>query len=63
VSESRNKELLGAVTLMATMIPDIVFLTGIKSGSQACTLNNIYVGRSRGRFLLYIFHEEWFSFG
>jgi len=48
---------------MATMIPDIVFLTGIKSGSQACTLNNIYVGRSRGRFLLYIFHEEWFSFG
>jgi superfamily I DNA/RNA helicase len=41
---------------------DIVFLTGIKAGSQACTLNDIYVGSSRGRFLLYIFHEAGYQF-
>ncbi len=41
---------------------DIVFLTGIKSGSQACTPNDIYVGSSRARFLLYVFHEDGFSF-
>jgi len=41
---------------------DIVFLTGIRTGSQACTPNDIYVSSSRGRFLLYVFHEEGFSF-
>jgi hypothetical protein len=41
---------------------DIVFLTGIRAGSQACTLNDIYVGSSRGRFLLYIFHEAGYQF-
>jgi superfamily I DNA/RNA helicase len=28
---------------------DIVFLTGIKVGSKACTLNDIYVGSFHGR--------------
>ena len=42
---------------------DIVFLTGIRAGSQACTLNDIYVGSSRERFLLYIFHEAGYRFG
>ncbi len=41
---------------------DIVFLTGVRSGSKACTLEDIYVGSSRARFLLYVFHEEGFSF-
>jgi len=36
---------------------DVVFLTGVKSGSRVCTVNDLYVGCSRARFLLYIFHE------
>ena len=41
---------------------DVIFLTGVREGSQACTLNDIYVGCSRARFLLYVFHEEGFEF-
>ncbi len=41
---------------------DIVFLTGIRTGLQACTPGDIYVGCSRARFLLYVFHEAGFVF-
>jgi hypothetical protein len=41
---------------------DVIFLTGVRKGSQACTLNDIYVGCSRARFLLYVFHEEGYRF-
>ncbi|MBS4031993.1 MAG: NERD domain-containing protein [Clostridiales bacterium] len=37
---------------------DIVFLIGIKAGSPACTPADIYVGGSRARFLLHVFHER-----
>lgn len=37
---------------------DIVFLIGIKAGSQACTPTDIYVGGSRAKFLLYVFHHH-----
>lgn len=37
---------------------DIVFLIGIRNESKACTLSDVYVGGSRARFLLYVFHEE-----
>lgn len=36
---------------------DIVFLIGLKE-SKACTEPDIYVGGSRARFLLYIFHDK-----
>lgn len=42
---------------------DIVFLTGIRAGSQACTPGDVYVGSSRARFLLYLFYEEDYRFG
>ncbi len=39
---------------------DIVFLIGIKPGTFACTNTDVYVGASRARFLLYIFHhKDW----
>ena len=39
---------------------DILFLIDIKNGSQACTDADVYVGASRARYLLYVFHhEEW----
>ena len=48
---------------MANMIPGIdPGLIENRVGSQACTLNDIYVGSSRGRFLLYIFHEAGYQF-
>lgn len=37
---------------------DIVFLIGIRKESRVCTATDVYVGGSRARFLLYIFHEE-----
>jgi superfamily I DNA/RNA helicase len=37
---------------------DIVFLTGIRAGSKVCTDADVYVGGSRARFLLYVFHED-----
>ncbi|KKM08721.1 hypothetical protein SY88_21605 [Clostridiales bacterium PH28_bin88] len=40
---------------------DIVFLIGLKKGSLACSDADIYVGGSRARFLLYIFHEKAWS--
>ncbi len=42
---------------------DIVFLTGIKPDSKVCTPGDVYVGCSRARFLLYVFHEEGYEFG
>ena len=36
---------------------DIVFLIDITAGSRVCTEADIYVGGSRARFLLYIFHD------
>ncbi len=41
---------------------DIVFFIGIRAGTRACTINDIYVGSSRASFLLYVFHEEGFDF-
>lgn len=39
---------------------DVVFLIGIKDGSAVCTSEDIYVGSSRARYLLYIFHHpDW----
>lgn len=37
---------------------DIVFLIGLKQGKQTCTDADIYVGGSRVRFLLYVFHNK-----
>jgi len=37
---------------------DIVFLIGLKAGKQTCTPADIYVGGSRGRFLLYLFYNK-----
>lgn len=41
---------------------DIVFLIGLKKGSPVCTETDIYVGGSRARFLLYVFHERSLHF-
>lgn len=39
---------------------DIVFLIDIKEGSRACTVPDVYVGASRARALLHVFHhEDW----
>lgn len=39
---------------------DVVFLIGIKDGSKVCTPEDVYVGASRARYLLYVFqHEDW----
>lgn len=41
---------------------DVVFLIGVKEGSRACTPADVYVGASRARFLLYVFHhKDWKS--
>ncbi|MBS4024534.1 MAG: NERD domain-containing protein [Clostridia bacterium] len=37
---------------------DIVFLIGLQRESLVCTDADIYVGGSRARFLLYVFHSE-----
>ena len=38
---------------------DVVFLIGLKE-SKVCTPADVYVGASRAKFLLYVFHhEEW----
>jgi len=41
---------------------DVVFLIGVIEGSPACTIEDIYVGISRGRYLLYIFHHKDWEF-
>jgi hypothetical protein len=41
---------------------DVVFLIGLQPNSKVCTPADIYVGGTRARFLLKIFHhEEWRS--
>lgn len=42
---------------------DIVFLIDITRDSKVCTDADIYVGGSRARFMLYIFHERGMSAG
>ncbi|MGI6631420.1 MAG: NERD domain-containing protein [Bacillota bacterium] len=37
---------------------DVVFLIGMKEGKQTCTDADVYVGGSRARFLLYVFHHR-----
>ncbi|MGE5580207.1 MAG: NERD domain-containing protein [Bacillota bacterium] len=37
---------------------DVVFLIGLKEGKQTCTDADVYVGGSRARFLLYVFHHK-----
>lgn len=37
---------------------DIVFLIGLKAGRQTCTDTDIYVGASRARFMLQVFHDK-----
>jgi hypothetical protein len=37
---------------------DVVFLIGLKEGKQTCTDADVYVGGSRARFLLYVFHNK-----
>jgi len=37
---------------------DIVFLIGLKEGKQTCTDADVYVGGSRARFGLYVFHHK-----
>lgn len=37
---------------------DIVFLIGLREGKQTCTDADVYVGGSRARFLLYVFHHK-----
>ena len=36
---------------------DVVFLIGLKEGKQTCTDADVYVGGSRARSLLYVFHN------
>lgn len=36
---------------------DAVMLIGIREGSRVCTPADIYVGASRSRYLLYVFHQ------
>lgn len=37
---------------------DIVFLIGLKAGRRTCTDADIYVGASRARFMLQVFHDK-----
>lgn len=37
---------------------DIVFLIGLKAGKRTCTDTDIYVGASRARFMLQVFHDK-----
>lgn len=37
---------------------DVVLLIGLKEGKQTCTPADVYVGGSRARFLLYVFHNK-----
>lgn len=48
----------GTIRSFKGLEADIVFLIGIKPGSQVCSNADVYVGGSRARFLLYIFHEK-----
>ena len=41
---------------------DIVFLIDITPDSRVCTRADIYVGGSRARFMLYIFHDSRMDF-
>lgn len=42
---------------------DVVFLIGIKNDSPVCTPEDIYVGGTRARFMLKIFHHEGWGYG
>ena len=37
---------------------DIVFLIGLRAGKRTCTDADIYVGASRARFMLQVFHDK-----
>lgn len=37
---------------------DVVFLIGLHKNNRACTEADVYVGGSRARFLLYVFHKR-----
>jgi superfamily I DNA/RNA helicase len=37
---------------------DIVFLIGLREGTRSCTEADIYVGGSRGRYILHVFYER-----
>jgi hypothetical protein len=36
----------------------VVFLIGLTAGEKTCTDADVYVGGSRARFLLYVFHSK-----
>lgn len=41
---------------------DVVFIIGVKENSRVCTSTDLYVGGTRARFLLKIFHEKGWTF-
>lgn len=41
---------------------DVVFLIGLRE-SKVCTSADVYVGASRAKFLLYVFHHSDWDFG
>lgn len=54
---SRNVLRFSTIRSFKGLEADIVFLIDITAGSRVCTEADIYVGGSRARFLLYIFHD------
>lgn len=62
-TESRGGIKFETIRSFKGLESDVVFLIGVKKGSKVCTPEDIYVGGSRARFLLYIFHEENWSIG
>jgi len=41
---------------------DILFLVDIKPGSRVSSGADVYVGASRARFMLYVFHVDWHDY-
>ncbi|MBU9713046.1 AAA family ATPase [Evansella tamaricis] len=41
---------------------DVVLIIGVKKNSKVCTPTDLYVGGTRARFILKIFHQEEWSF-
>ena len=59
VTENKHGIKFSTIRAFKGLEADVVFLIGLKA-SKACTGADIYVGASRAKFLLYLFHhQEW----
>jgi superfamily I DNA/RNA helicase len=58
--ESSNGIKFATIRSFKGLEADVVILIGVKENSKVCTPEDVYVGASRARYLLYVFHhEDW----